>query len=285
MKIREFLRLRRQQDAVKIIILYVIAIGVCCGFLIRDGLRYAQITRTKEEFKLIGNDQVLTDSKVQRVREIEGVTDVSYDVSDSVTVSYQVNTTSFEAELLSEAYIQEVYGITQEGSTTTYYANTAAYKQICQSLSQDVTPIQTDEITVSYTSSIADSHRTDSATGDDGIVSQSENSLTARIIQTDIGGDVPFICAIGDPVTLKKTRNLRIQVARQDQNQRVLTLASNLSFSNDNTLEIYQTQAKLDQLFIQIKFELLLIITCLIAAISLRRYAIRGCKKTSLKEK
>ena len=83
MKIREFLRLRRQQDAVKIIILYVIAIGVCCGFLIRDGLRYAQITRTKEEFKLIGNDQVLTDSKVQRVREIEGVTDVSYDVSDS----------------------------------------------------------------------------------------------------------------------------------------------------------------------------------------------------------
>ena len=96
MKIREFLRLRRQQDAVKIIILYVIAIGVCCGFLIRDGLRYAQITRTKEEFKLIGNDQVLTDSKVQRVREIEGVTDVSYDVSDSVTVSYQANTTSFE---------------------------------------------------------------------------------------------------------------------------------------------------------------------------------------------
>ena len=103
MKIREFLRLRRQQDAVKIIILYVIAIGVCCGFLIRDGLRYAQIIRTKEEFKLIGNDQVLTDSKVQRVREIEGVTDVSYDVSDSVTVSYQANTTSFEAELLSEA--------------------------------------------------------------------------------------------------------------------------------------------------------------------------------------
>ena len=142
MKIREFLRLRRQQDAVKIIILYVIAIGVCCGFLIRDGLRYAQITRTKEEFKLIGNDQVLTDSKVQRVREIEGVTAVSYDVSDSVTVTYQANTTSFEAELLSEAYIQEVYGITQEGSTMTYYANAAAYKQICQSLSQGITPIQ-----------------------------------------------------------------------------------------------------------------------------------------------
>ena len=279
MKIREFLRLRRQQDAVKIIILYVIAIGVCCGFLIRDGLRYAQITRTKEEFKLIGNDQVLTDSKVQRVREIEGVTDVSYDVSDSVTVSYQANTTSFEAELLSEAYIQEVYGITQEGSTMTYYANNAAYKQICQSLSQDVTPIQTDEITVSYTSSIAESHRIDSATGDDGIASQSENSQTARIIRTDIGGDVPFICAIGDPVTLKKTGNLRIQIARQDQSQRVLTLASNLSFSNDNTLEIYQAQSELERLFIQMKFELLLIITCLIAAISLRRYAVRPLER------
>ena len=279
MKIREFLRLRRQQDAVKIIILYIIAIGVCFGFLIRDGLRYAQITRTKEEFKLIGNDQVLTDSKVQRVREIEGVTDVSYDVSDSVTVSYQANTTSFEAELLSEAYIQEVYGITQEGSTTTYYANTAAYKQICQSLSQDIAPIQTEEITVAYTSSIAESHRIDSATGDDGIASQADNSKTARIIRTDIGGDAPFICAVGDPVTLKKTGNLRIQIARQNQSQRVLTLASNLSFSNDNTLEIYQTQSKLDRLFIQMKFELLLIITCLIASISLRRYAVRPLKR------
>ena len=279
MKIREFLRLRRQQDAVKIIILYVIAIGVCCGFLIRDGLRYAQITRTKEEFKLIGNDQVLTDSKVQQVREIDGVTAVSNDVSDSVIVTYQTNTTSFEAELLSEAYIQEVYGISQESSMMTYYANTAAYDQIRQSLSQDVTPIQTDEITVTYTSSIAESHRIDSATDDDGIASQAENSKTARIIRTDIGGDAPFICAVGDPVTLKKTGNLRIQIARQNQSQRVLTLASNLSFSNDNTLEIYQTQSELDRIFIQMKFELLLIITCLIAAISLRRYAVRPLKR------
>lgn len=279
MKIREFLRLRRQQDAVKIIILYVIAIGVCCGFLIRDGLRYAQITRTKEEFKLIGNDQVLTDSKVQRVREIEGVTDVSYDVSDSVTVSYQANTTSFEAELLSEAYIQEVYGITQEGSTTTYYANTAAYKQICQSLSQDIAPIQTEELTVTYTSSTEQSQNTNQPIDSGNDASQAGGSRTARIIRTDIGGDAPFICAVGDPVTLKKTGNLRIQIARQNQSQRVLTLASNLSFSNDNTLEIYQTQSELDRIFIQMKFELLLIITCLIAAISLRRYAVRPLKR------
>lgn len=279
MKIREFLRLRRQQDAVKIIILYVIAIGVCCGFLIRDGLRYAQITRTKEEFKLIGNDQVLTDSKVQQVREIDGVTAVSNDVSDSVIVTYQTNTTSFEAELLSEAYIQEVYGITQEGSMMTYYANTAAYDQIRQSLSQAVAPIQTDEFTVTYTSSIEESHRTDSATGDDGIASQTENSRTARIIRTDIGGDAPFICAVGDPVTLKSSGNLRIQIARQDQSQRVLTLASNLSFSNDNALEIYQAQSKLDRLFIQMKFELLLIVTCLVAAISLHKFAVRPLKK------
>ena len=257
MKIREFLRLRRQQDAVKIIILYVIAIGVCCGFLIRDGLRYAQITRTKEEFKLIGNDQVLTDSKVQRVREIEGVTDVSYDVSDSVTVSYQANTTSFEAELLSEAYIQEVYGITQEGSTMTYYANNAAYKQICQSLSQDIAPIQTEELTVTYTSSTEQSQNANQPTDSGSDASQAGNSRTARIVQADIAG------------------NLRIRIARQDQSQKVLTLAGNLSFSNDNALEIYQTQAKLDQLFIRVKFELLLMLACLVAVVTMSKYAVR----------
>ena len=267
MKIREFLRLRRQQDAVKIIILYVIAIGVCCGFLIRDGLRYAQITRTKEEFKLIGNDQVLTDSKVQRVREIEGVTDVSYDVSDSVTVSYQANTTSFEAELLSEAYIQEVYGITQEGSTMTYYANNAAYKQICQSLSQDIAPIQTEELTVTYTSSTEQSQNANQPTDSGNDASQ------------DIGGDTPFICAIGDPVTLKASGNLRIRIARQDQSQKVLTLAGNLSFSNDNAMEIYQAQAKLDQLFIRVKFELLLMLVCLVAVVTMSKYAVRPLEK------
>lgn len=279
MKIREFLRLRRQQDAVKIIILYVIAIGVCCGFLIRDGLRYAQITRTKEEFKLIGNDQVLTDSKVQRVREIEGVTDVSYDVSDSVTVSYQANTTSFKAELLSEAYIQEVYGITQEGSTTTYYANAAAYNQIRQSLSQDVTPIQTEELTVTYTSSTEQNQNTNQPTDSGSDASQAGGGRTARIVQADIGGDTPFICAIGDPVTLKASGNLRIRIARQDQSQKVLTLAGNLSFSNDNALEIYQAQAKLDQLFIRVKFELLLMLVCLVAVVTMKKYAVRPLEK------
>lgn len=279
MKIREFLRLRRQQDAVKIIILYVIAIGVCCGFLIRDGLRYAQITRTKEEFKLIGNDQVLTDSKVQRVREIEGVTDVSYDVSDSVTVSYQANTTSFEAELLSEAYIQEVYGITQEGSTTTYYANTAAYKQICQSLSQNIAPIQTDELTVTYTSSTEQSQNANQPTDSGSDASQAGGSRTARIVQVDFGGNTPFICAVGDPVTLKTSGNLRIRIARQDQSQKVLTFAGNLSFSNDNALEIYQAQAKLDQLFTRIKFELLLMLVCLVAVVTMRKYAVRPLEK------
>lgn len=279
MKIREFLRLRRQQDAVKIIILYVIAIGVCCGFLIRDGLRYAQITRTKEEFKLIGNDQVLTDSKVQRVREIEGVTDVSYDVSNSVTVSYQANTTSFEAELLSEAYIQEVYGITQEGSTTTYYANTAAYKQICQSLSQNIAPIQTDELTVTYTSSTEQSQSANQPTDSGSDASQAGGSRTARIVQVDFGGNTPFICAVGDPVTLKASGNLRIRIARQDQSQKVLTFAGNLSFSNDNALEIYQAQAKLDQLFTRIKFELLLMLVCLVAVVTMRKYAVRPLEK------
>lgn len=279
MKIREFLRLRRQQDAVKIIILYVIAIGVCCGFLIRDGLRYAQITRTKEEFKLIGNDQVLTDSKVQRVREIEGVTDVSYDVSDSVTVSYQANTTSFEAELLSEAYIQEVYGITQEGSTTTYYANTAAYKQICQSLSQDIAPIQTEELTVTYTSSTEQSQNANQPTDSGNDASQAGGDRTARIVQVDIGGNTPFICAVGDPITLKASGNLRIRIARQDQSQKVLTLAGNLSFSNDNAMEIYQAQAKLDQLFIRVKFELLLMLVCLVAVVTMSKYAVRPLEK------
>lgn len=263
----------------KIIILYVIAIGVCCGFLIRDGLRYAQITRTKEEFKLIGNDQVLTDSKVQRVREIEGVTDVSYDVSDSVTVSYQANTTSFEAELLSEAYIQEVYGITQEGSTMTYYANNAAYKQICQSLSQDIAPIQTEELTVTYTSSTEQSQNANQPTDSGNDASQAGDSRTARIVQADIGGDTPFICAIGDPVTLKASGNLRIRIARQDQSQKVLTFAGNLSFSNDNALEIYQAQAKLDQLFTRIKFELLLMLVCLVAVVTMRKYAVRPLEK------
>lgn len=279
MKIREFLRLRRQQDAVKIIILYVIAIGVCCGFLIRDGLRYAQITRTKEEFKLIGNDLVLTDSKVQRVREIEGVTAVSYDVSDSVTVTYQANTTSFEAELLSEAYMQEVYGITQESSTTTYYANAAAYSQILQSLSQDIAPIQAEELTVMYTSSVEQSQSAEQLTINSSDASQAGSGRTARIVQVDIGGDSPFICAVGDPVTLKTSGNLRIQIARQDQSQKVLTLAGNLSFSNDNALEIYQAQAKLDQLFIRVKFELLLMMVCLVAVVTMRKYAVRPLEK------
>lgn len=270
MKMQEFLRLRRQQDAVKIIILYVIAICVCGGFVVRDGIHYAKAIRETEEFKLIGNSQILTENKVQKVRQIEGVTAVSYDLTSSVTVQYYANTAVFETEYLSRDYIQDVYGILPTGSTMTFYANPAAYRQIIQSLSKDSAPIKNTEITVIY--------QTENVTAN-GDSDQLQNSRTARIIQKEIGGDTPFICAVGEPVTLKTSGNLRIQVARQDQSQKVLALTSNLSFSNDNALEIYQAQAKLDKIFLQIKFELLLLAACLIAALAMVKYSVKPLEK------
>ena len=282
MRLKEFLRLRRQQDAVKIIILYVIAIGVCCGFLIRDGLRYANAIRTKEEYKLTGSGTSLTESQVERVRTIDGVTNLSYDLTDSVTVYDQGKSASFEAELLSRDYIQDVYGIETESSMKTYYANDAAYNQIKQSLSQNLTPIQADEIQVRYISSVEESMDSNQSTGNSDNAGDSTRNKTrpsARVVRVDIGGNTPFVCAAGDPVTLRTSGSLRIQVARQDQSKKVLALAGNLSFSNDNTLEIYQAQSKLDQIFIRIKFELLLLIVCLVAAIALKKYAVRPLEK------
>ena len=154
------------------------------------------------------------------MREIEGVTDVSYDVSDSVTVSYQANTTSFEAELLSEAYIQEVYGITQEDSTMTYYANNAAYKQICQSLSQDIAPIQTEELTVTYTSSTEQSQNANQPTDSGNDASQAGDSVPRGSYKRISAGThhlsvrleirlhlkPPGICASGLPDRIKARR-------------------------------------------------------------------------------
>jgi hypothetical protein len=132
---------------------------------------------------------------------------------------------------------------------------------------------------VTYTSSTEQSQSANQPTDSGTDASQAGDSRTARIVQMDIGGDSPFICAVGDPVTLKTSGNLRIQIARQDQSQKVLTLAGNLSFSNDNALEIYQAQAKLDQLFIRVKFELLLMLVCLVAVVTMRKYAVRPLEK------
>ena len=132
---------------------------------------------------------------------------------------------------------------------------------------------------MTYTSSVEQSQIANQPTGNGSDASQAGDSRTTRIVQVDIGGGSPFICAVGDPVTLKTSGNLRIQIARQDQSQKVLTLAGNLSFSNDNALEIYQAQAKLDQLFIRVKFELLLMLVCLAAVVTMRKYAVRPLEK------
>ena len=132
---------------------------------------------------------------------------------------------------------------------------------------------------MAYISSVEQSQSANQSTDSSSDASQAGDSRTARIVQVDIGGDSPFICAVGDPVTLKTSKDLRIQIARQDQSQKVLTLAGNLSFSNDNALEIYQAQAKLDQLFIRVKFELLLMLVCLVAVVTMRKYAVRPLEK------
>ena len=120
---------------------------------------------------------------------------------------------------------------------------------------------------MTYTSSTEQSQNANQPTDSGNDASQAGDSRTARIVQADIGGDTPFICAIGDPVTLKTSGNLRIRIARQDQSQKVLTLAGNLSFS------------KLDQLFIRVKFELLLMLVCLVAVVTMSKYAVRPLEK------
>lgn len=128
-KIREFLRLRKQNDTVKLMCFFILAgAGFFINVLYHAGTLFHSV-QSPVEYHLIRGSTV-TNEQISELAQEEDVAAVSRSLDIPVTIKYQGQETMMTCTMLSKFYIETVYDITASGSEKRYYINQAAFKEI-----------------------------------------------------------------------------------------------------------------------------------------------------------
>ncbi len=227
----KFLKLRRQNDIIKIMCLYLIIGAVFIVNAIFNGFRLYQSVQSPAEYVLTGNEQnAASNAKLQEISELENVAALSRQKEMMITIKYQASETVFSCTKLSEAYMEMVYGIQESGAMTTFYMNQKAYGQIKKndySLGEDS---DNGELRVNYTA---------------GDAPESQTGGTARVmlVQTRMPEEEPFVFCKGDGMSMSEnTADIRVFVNRQDLGGEDVKRLQAFGFTLVNEKEVQEAQ-------------------------------------------
>lgn len=120
---KRFWRARRQKDSVKMaLLLAAAAIGFLAGAAYRGVALYRTVNQPTE--------YVLSGGSASNLTDMPYLVAVSTQWESQRTLIYQGRELPVSCIALSEEYLKKVYGIEIRGSTETFYANQAAFRQM-----------------------------------------------------------------------------------------------------------------------------------------------------------
>lgn len=138
---KRFLQQRRQNDAVKLALVFLLAGIICMGGVWYNGMKLHEMISARAEYVLTvpgaagASDISVKLTRLQELAE-SGESDevkssdilaVSLQQHKSVTVKYQGQEVPLSYMELSEEYLDKVYGLRREGSMRTFYLNQKAW--------------------------------------------------------------------------------------------------------------------------------------------------------------
>lgn len=128
--IKDFLKKRKQSDAVKLIVLLVLGGMVMLGMTVQRGMALYRLTKTRAEyaFTAVSPDGV-TEAQLQYVRELDCVETVSREYQGEVMLRYGGSEVTLPCRMVSEEYMENIYGISCSGMQV-FYVNDAAYEEM-----------------------------------------------------------------------------------------------------------------------------------------------------------
>lgn len=133
-KIRKFFRLRKQNDTVKLICIFaLVAIAAFASVWYHVWEIYVYVDNPAE-YVLMGEDTV-TNKRVDELRQIEGVERVSRQMDETLHVMFRGVSAEIDCMMLSQQYIEGMFGRKTSDGTKKIYMNEAAFSAWKQALS------------------------------------------------------------------------------------------------------------------------------------------------------
>lgn len=278
-KFRKFLRLRKQEDAVKIVLLFIVlGIGLIINSIYNGALLYRQM-QSPAEYALAKDE---TESGLKReLTEIEkwdSISAASLYQEIGLTLKYKEKEAPFSCIGLSEAYLKAAYGISESGVTKTFYMNQKAFLQIeGDTVSEDDSPSHKnskEEKKLLVTYEITDADEIPDKDGEKG----QGPAKTAEIIlvQENVPKEEPFVfCKSEKPALEKNAAGIRVFAERQDLDGSNVKKMQSSGFTIEN-MQLHQERENLQKIRgLRIRYDLLAGAVCFFSAWVLWKFTIR----------
>lgn len=260
--IKHFLRLRKQDDRVKVMLILGIVAVVLLAMIVRNVVVLYKYVNTPVEYVLTGN--LSSELRLKEVAALNNVKASSLQSEEFVQIKYKTIETGISTVFLSEQYALQVYGIKTSGNMTTYYANEIAFNQLLK------------ELQLTYNGADTSKYKQDGLlveciSGND--VSNIKIMLLSEEQANVIPTDVPYIFSISDSLTLKnKTNTLRVYVDKQDMEQLIVKDIEELGFSMRNREQLIAFESNLNKALIEIRYQFIIYFMSIMWILTLHKY-------------
>lgn len=285
--IRHFLLLRKQNDTVKLICLFVltgVVFLIFMGYCTWGIFRYME---TPAEYILSG-DGVVSGQRVRELRQSEDISEVSRQIETSVSVWYGGCETTVECTMLSPEYIAGLSGTEIPAGGSRIYMNEAAFSEFQAAISGDASYRESDglkegsqELTVRYSLG-EDAMTVGGGSSDDGTAGGTEttavvrNSRSAKLIVIQTTGEEAE-SFIYTPETerklLREAVSLRVRFRTHDLDGLHVENLRKLGYEIENEGMILEEEYEMQTTLLHIRYGLLICGICIAAVFALAKSA------------
>lgn len=242
--LRKFLKLRKQNDTVKIMVL-VFLLGVfMIGSVIYNGMNVYWNLSTPVEYILSADSQNITQEAMKKITDTEKVDAASIQKQTSLTIHTVEEELSFECYQISDNYLKNVYHVESSGGMKTFYLTPKAYEKIRKSFENNK---NNNEIQSKY------------QIGD-------EETGTAKLVllEGEMFSDEELAFCQGNSAELSKDcEEIRVYVTKKDLDGMTIKHLENLGYGIQNMEEIQEAEHQLETNFLKIKYEIIIGILCM----------------------
>ncbi|MCM1498773.1 MAG: hypothetical protein NC124_09945 [Clostridium sp.] len=252
MKLRELQKLRKQNDRVKIALLFILSGMLSLGLSVHYGISCVQIVNDRTEYVLSGAAEI-TRADIDLLNSLSDIRCVSRELTESVTIKYQGQETVISGVLVSEEYIEELYGVEKRGGGQVFYMNPAAFLRMEEEMGLSAFPAagqETWELAVTYLP--------------DGQEGGRYRTATLVVLPDSLHGDEPFICSCDLGAKLSYgTASVRVIRAKQQIEDMTGAQFEKMGFQVEKKEKLVETNYKVQLLLVKLQYSMLLAVVCL----------------------
>ena len=265
-----FWKRRKQDDRIKIMLIFLMT-GI--GFLINavySGMQVYAMVQTPVEYIVRSNGKSgITVYQMSGIETMENLQAVSKQKESSLTLSDSWGEMAVTCLELSDTYLESAYGISETSAMKVIYLNEMAWEQLAKASGGSGNGVgMMDGESESEAKQINSMQLDYILGGEDG------EKGTAKILRIASGVPNDIACAFctADNVRLSEGNSeIRLRLSRQDLEGTSIGQINQLGLEVTNSSDMQLDSMRREMKFMQIKYDVIVVVLCLIAAYSLKR--------------